>query len=990
MPRIVIPAAALLIMLSNSLYALGLGDIEMNSALNQPLDAEIQLTAVKPGETDDMIVTLASQEAFQRAGIDRPFSLSQLQFSIAKKPDGLSVIKVQTDKPIVEPFLNFLIEVDWPNGRLIREYTVLLDPPVFMTQNQQAVPAGGAETAAVNTPAPVESVPVSEESESAITTTPERGSIPPPEQSQAVESSVASASGRVPSQQEPKLTEYGPIGRNETLWVIANSIRPDDIHVNQMMIALLRFNPDSFIQDNINLLKRGAVLRVPDRTEIDAVSVDEAFAAVKQQNTLWREYVASIRAAKAQVVEQGTTPDPQAVPQTEAESVEAEPQSQAEQATVEQVSEEQTGSLKLVGENETAEPSSSTDASATTRETLDSPEVVQELTRELELAAEELETQKLENKELTSRISELEETVTKMERLITLRENQLAELQERIASEGGDNSVSASDTLTEPSETTADGDQQAASSGDSSGTSQSALEGKQSFIERLSSQPGILGAIGAILLLLLGWFFLRRRKNKEADVSPTPTAAPLSEEPLADGLSDSPFESAEEAISPAGDLTETVIASEDEDKAEATVVDEGVYKAPQEEFLDRTVAIPSEDKEEDEAETALEPTIHLGDAQADETLKDDTIAEADVYLAYGLYGQAEDLLKLAIEDNPGKEEYHLKLLETYYADKSAPEFADAAQTLHDLLQGKESDSWNKVAAMGKDLCPENPLFKEGDVALLSGNDYVQGDGTEMPDGATMIISQEDGYERLGQVQQEKLDETVLIDGGEKANTPVEEALDEIANATVSVNTEQETVEPNLDEDFDLDATSTQGLEFDIDELAENPELLDSDEHGGTLTDASELEFDIDEQDMSNTSIELSSTDLDLSGIESDVDQNLGTVNELSADIEDEEMDITSIDDEASVVASSSEQDNPTEAGTYILDDTLIDDESVLNDATGGFDIGGADEVDTMLDLAKAYIDMGDTESANSALKEVAESGNEQQKVEAKKLLEQMS
>ena len=250
-----------------------------------------------------------------------------------------------------------------------------------------------------------------------------------------------------------------------------------------MMIALLRFNPDSFIQDNINLLKRGAVLRVPDRTEIDAISVDEAFAAVKQQNTLWREYVASIRAAKAQVAEQDTTPDPQAISQAEAETVEAEPQSQTEQAAGEQVAEEQTGSLKLVGENETAEPSSSTDASATTRESLDNPEVVQELTRELELAAEELETQKLENKELTSRISELEETVTKMERLITLRENQLAELQERIASEGGGNSVSASDTLSESSETTVGGDRQAASSNDGSDTPQPTLEGKQPFIE---------------------------------------------------------------------------------------------------------------------------------------------------------------------------------------------------------------------------------------------------------------------------------------------------------------------------------------------------------------------------------------------------------------------------------------------------------------------------------------------------------------------------
>lgn len=116
--------------------ALGLGDIEINSSLNQPLDAEVKLLSVKPGEADDLLVSLASNAAFLRAGIDRPFFLTKLRFTVETKSDGAKVIRVSSKKPVVEPFLNFLIEVDWPRGRLLREYTVLLDPPLIVTPEQ--------------------------------------------------------------------------------------------------------------------------------------------------------------------------------------------------------------------------------------------------------------------------------------------------------------------------------------------------------------------------------------------------------------------------------------------------------------------------------------------------------------------------------------------------------------------------------------------------------------------------------------------------------------------------------------------------------------------------------------------------------------------------------------------------------------------------------------------------------------------------------------
>jgi len=124
-------------------FALGLGEIEVNSFLNQPLNAEIQVISARPGEIDDLLVSLASREAFSRAGLERPLHLSDLKFTVRKNESGDSaVIVVTTRDSIKEPFLNFLIEADWSKGRLLREFTVLLDPPFYADQPAAAETLG--------------------------------------------------------------------------------------------------------------------------------------------------------------------------------------------------------------------------------------------------------------------------------------------------------------------------------------------------------------------------------------------------------------------------------------------------------------------------------------------------------------------------------------------------------------------------------------------------------------------------------------------------------------------------------------------------------------------------------------------------------------------------------------------------------------------------------------------------------------------------------
>jgi len=130
-----------MLLFSSVASALGLGEIEMQSALNQRLDAEIPLRGVPEDDRSLIIVSLASEEAFRQVGLRRPFSLTRLSFEVKQRDSGEYYIHVTSREPVVEPFLSFLIEVDWPDGNLLREYTVLLDPPVFVSDTRGTEPA---------------------------------------------------------------------------------------------------------------------------------------------------------------------------------------------------------------------------------------------------------------------------------------------------------------------------------------------------------------------------------------------------------------------------------------------------------------------------------------------------------------------------------------------------------------------------------------------------------------------------------------------------------------------------------------------------------------------------------------------------------------------------------------------------------------------------------------------------------------------------------
>lgn len=272
--------AALLLALPQYAWALGLGSIELRSALNQPLDAEIPLTSATDEDLASLRVEVAALEVFQRQGLDRPAFLNSLQFAVIRRPDGTPALRVTSTQAAREPFLTFLVEARWARGRVLREYTVLLDPPTFTE-----TPAREAPVAAPRTPA-----------------------VQPDERTRRVaQPSPTTQPGPAARLPSPRLADDGTylVQRNDTLSGLAGELRPAaDISLNQMMIALFEANPEAF-DGNINRLRAGARLAVPSAETLRRLAPAEATARVAAQNRAWRDAPAAEPAPRLRLVAPG-------------------------------------------------------------------------------------------------------------------------------------------------------------------------------------------------------------------------------------------------------------------------------------------------------------------------------------------------------------------------------------------------------------------------------------------------------------------------------------------------------------------------------------------------------------------------------------------------------------------------------------------------------------------------------------------------------------
>ena len=369
-----------------SAFALGLGELDLKSALNQRFDAEIVLLNTGDLEQVEIIPSLAAEEDFERVGVNRDYHLTDLRFNAQLREDGTHVVHITSRKPIIEPFLNFIVEVLWPNGRILREYIVLLDPPVFSSEGIEKIePSWSIGSASVG------STSGGNASSGRIAPT-QSGSrsgsgleIPP----------VRSAGNRRTQGIVTGDEEYGVTGRGDTLWTIASKVRPNErTSVQQTMLALQRANPEAFISNNINLLKAGYVLRIPDESEIRAETLEEADVEVLVQNQEFEDYIASD------------------VTQIDAR--------RAASGSAAGSDDRDNGELKLLAADQSGARSGRDDTRA------------DKLENSLAVAREDLDRSQRANSELNARLSYIDGQVETLSELVKLKDDQLAALRAEL------------------------------------------------------------------------------------------------------------------------------------------------------------------------------------------------------------------------------------------------------------------------------------------------------------------------------------------------------------------------------------------------------------------------------------------------------------------------------------------------------------------------------------------------------------------------------
>ncbi len=961
-----------------SSYAVGLGNIQLNSALNQYFDAEIDLLSVDKDEIADIKVTLASPEAFRRSGIDRPFILSKLRFMAEETAGGKTVIRVSSRDPIREPFLNFLIEVNWPKGKLLREYTVLLDPPVTLERR----------------PAPVQQAPM-QRAPSRQIAAPAARAATPAGRSVVDPADVAWAGS-------PSASEYGPTQRNDTLWSIAKQVRTEGASMEQMMIALQRANPQAFINQNINNLKVGQILRIPKAGEVQELSRRDATTAYREQLQDWQ--------ADSKPTEMAADSSPDQ-PMALESSAQVMPEPEAE--------------LKIAS----ARPGGEGEAGPS--EGVSQEVAVEQLKQEL-IASEEAKEAALQEAEtVRSRVEDLESQLEDLQRLLSLKSEQLSRLQAGVAETP---EVTTPDVTEAPPVV--------------AGGIEGATDGSPVMAEPEQEQeivvPAEVEATEAEKPAIM-----KEESATEAvtppEVAPIVTGeepSPVMEEAPKTEMAAPPVETAAEpaptpetkpAPAPVKEkgLLEMIMAdttmlgvavagivvllallwvavsrrrSSSADFQESiliSTIDEGDSEQVMEEIGQESGSHATE-------ETSFLSDFSPSDIDAlqDETGEVDPLAEADVYIAYGRYQQAEELIRQAIEKFPERLELKQKLFEILYATKDKDGFVALAESVAaEGLDRKDPVAWGKIATMGAQLAAGHALFAGGAHGELDDDELTSLENELGLDNGLDLDEVSTTVDLIDQDATEELESVSALNLDEKSEFSELDDLNDLA-------LDSELLRANLDEisadlGFEPEGTGQQSTsEEEDDEL-----MLSLDDESLRLDADTDLSL-VDQSD----SLDETDTDLTLSGLDTEgmleeesrfaIDDPLESAEmddlKLDAESEAEQLDDAVLDfsDSLTLDEGDSEtfdsleldQDNaeaPLELDeSFSLDDLDQEDAGDVQLEEEGGDL--TDEINTKLDLARAYVDMEDADGARSILEEVVKEGNDGQQAEAQKLLDQIA
>ncbi|MCP5206659.1 MAG: hypothetical protein H7A01_05615 [Hahellaceae bacterium] len=1030
--------------------ALGLGEATVKSSLNQPLSAEIELVNIRDLEQNEILPGMASREEFSKASIERLFLLSDIRFDVVKNAEGRSVIRLSTKKPIREPYLNFLVEVIWPSGRLLREYALLIDPPVF--SEDKAKP--------VRTPTVTSSV------------------VQVPEvygRDQAFSSTMVSELPPIEVNYDGET--YGPTAGSDTLWAIALKVRPStSLSPQQVMLAIQEANPDAFLDGNINRLKAGHVLRVPSAEEISQRSKAKAVRDVVEQNRALQEG----RSVAKRTLD--ATPEPAAPRQ--------------KPATLETVGDE----LKVVvAQNEQSDKAKGSMGGNAAKGGGSSTE--------LAVAMEKLDKANREGEELTSRVKDLEDQLQTLQRLLTLKDDQLAEMQRQAGKAEAAKEQADQIAKAEPSSPSKDADvakaadapatdvslaetpkaavksagetPAAAAVTDAEVVSETAtdvakvekpvekitpkqiskkepeapVEQEQSLVDSIINNPLYIGGLGAgAVLLILGLIALSRhnaQKEKafheslayggtaDADddddsfslgVDDDEDETPKSKDEAEDPIAEADVYIAYGRLDQAASVLESGISAEPS-RTDLRLKLLEVYKQAGDEqsFFKQFREVQALDDEEVLAEAELlkgdmsddafdeEPEISIDDLEKDllsggfnkpkENEKDKAIdydisdlgikrpVEADKLEAEE---EADDNFMLDQADTDLDLELDLDSEETL-----EDEFASLSLDETDEL-ASESDESDDFSSLESDIDLEeldkslDDDFADLDTSeeSLAEEDLLELDDAESDDELDSLDEELDLDLSLDMEDTEALATENLAEAEDELSLDDSElALDEDELALDLDDDLAETVEQKAKSGSEEDEVSLDDLSLDDVSLDELDAELDSDLEAMDL----ELEEEIEHEAQAEAEALAKQDDAE------ELDGLVEELEEVARDLADEDDDALELDELESSLELASDDLNELELDESLEDELDLDSADMLAELDSDladvaaeedetedeedFDfLSGTDEAATKLDLARAYVDMGDTEGARDILEEVSLEGNDDQKEEAKKLL----
>mgnify|MGYP001812937655 FL=1 len=744
-------------LMSASAWGLALGDIDLKSNLNQPFRAEITVEGANRDDVSGLTVQLASRAAFDRLGLDYPEYLQGFNLRTELRPDGNAVVIVTSSASVTEPFVTILVEAIWARGRLLREYTVFLDPPTFVAP----APA----------PAPVQAPSTATESRTTGTVVRQP---PPPAPRAAPADQPAGQPFDAPG-------DSYRVQRNDTLWKIADRYRPDNsVSVNQMMMAIYEANPNAFMGQNINLVRAGSILRIPDRSAVTAISASQANAEVARQYDEWRS--------------------------GSAYSAPSEPVARLELRPPSEESSPGVGGQPVTGDAE--------------------------LTKE--------------NVELRDELAGVRDELEETQRLLQLRDEEMAQLQQRLqAIEEAESEVVAPITPAQPEELAPQPETEPAAETETPPAPvQPAARPAQPAADESLFGKVISFVTAPLFLILLGLGVIvaallavlrRRRAATEEFVEPWDSAGQAAGDSSLTGQTQTLTELPVRARGEESIVVEEGVSAEDTGSMEIPVFEPrtdatGSFELPDFETTAETTGsleLPTFD-DLGEAGTPAEPLPEVEPGKAEISAIDelsntimerlgqdqgDPIGEADFHMAYGLYDQAADVVRSALNKAPERRDLRAKLAEIYFVWGNKDQFLQSAQKLFDTRdEGADSD-WDKILIMGKQIAPEEPIFS-GELRS-SGEEPVDLalEATAVAPPVDLSLAEED----QGGVDLDFGD--ALETGGDTRETPV--LTDTGAVAEEKIGADAGEGDEGLDFDFSGDTQESPTLET---VAAENPTL----------------------------------------------------------------------------------------------------------------------------------------------------------------------